>query len=550
MEIVVKIEHLPIVFRLPSPFERLDDLEEHLEALRHRKVFSNILGFQKATAADLLGLPKTGLDQATGGVRALHESAALIGQNAETIQLVEELTGPVGSLSVTPTPHESGRPVIFLRPELVMKMGDQRSAVGRFGFRHFSSRRSLKKRGGGVVEPMDLAKAVGPEKAVGTRVITTETAPQRNDAARGVTEEGVPREPGGSTVFATEPYVRRGRHPLNQRILTGLAFLVTAACASDPPALTVGGVTFSETELLGLSDARRARLAEITAFGLATAREELPLKLAPMLDQARDAALLKQFVAERVLAESGVDDDQLRAHYLTNPRVELTVRHVLFFSERWRPASHREVARKKAEAAIARLEAGERFPEVAAELSEEPGAEGRQGLLQPGREGSWVSEFWGAALALEPGEISPVTETQYGFHVLRLEDRQIVPFEEARPAVVARVSALIGSTEDTAAGASLEDARASAIVVPEAVLAAISRDFEDRTFRWSTALGFAPGLTDAQVKEVARAALGATAQLATIARNELRDVGPLLQAAYPITYRDDGETETREPLGP
>jgi hypothetical protein len=304
--------------------------------------------------------------------------------------------------------------------------------------------------------------------------------------------------------------------------------------------LTVGDVAYSESELLGLSDARRAQLAEITAFGLATARDELALKLAPLLEQASDAALLKQFVSERVLAENGVDDDQLRAHYLTNPVLELTVRHVLFFSERWRPASHRQVAREKAEAAIARLEAGERFPDVAAELSEEPGAEGRQGLLQPGREGSWVSEFWGAALALAPGEISPVTETQYGFHVLRLEDRQIVPFEEARPEVVARVSELIGSSEEIAAGVSLEDARASTVVVPEADLSAVTRDFDDRMFRWTTALGFTPGLTSAQVKEAARAALGATEQLATIARGELREVAPLLQAAYPITYGDGG----------
>jgi hypothetical protein len=329
-----------------------------------------------------------------------------------------------------------------------------------------------------------------------------------------------------------------------------LAFLVTAACAVDPPAISVGAVTFAETELLGLSDARRAQLAEITAFGMATAREELPLKLAPMLNEVRDAALLRQFVAETVLAESGVGDDQLRAHYLTNPMLELTVRHVLFFSERWRANSHRELARRKAEAAIVRLEAGEPFEDVAAELSEEPGAEGRQGLLQPGREGSWVSEFWNAAFALEPGEISPVTETQYGFHVLRLEDRQVVPFEEARPAVVAGVFALMGSVENSAEGISIEDARASTTVVPEADLAAITRDFEDRTLRWSTALGFAPGLTNAQVKEAARAALGATEQLATIARSELREVAPMLQVAYPITFGGDGGTETLAPLRP
>jgi hypothetical protein len=326
--------------------------------------------------------------------------------------------------------------------------------------------------------------------------------------------------------------------PLQLRLLTSLALLLATGCTTEPPALTVGEVAFAESELLGLSDTRRAELAEITAFGLATARGELPLRLAPILQQARDAALLKQFAAERVLAEAGVEDDQLRAHYLTNPALELTVRHVLFFSERWRAAAHREAARRKAEAAITRLEAGERFPEVAAELSEEPGAEGRQGLLQPGREGSWVSEFWAAARALEPGEISPVTETQYGFHVLRLEDRQVVPFEEARPTVVAQVSALIGSIDPAVAGLSMADARASGIVVPEADLTAITRDFEDRTLRWSAALGFVPGLTNAQVKEAARAALGATEQLATIARNELRDLAPLLQAAYPITLGD------------
>ncbi len=338
---------------------------------------------------------------------------------------------------------------------------------------------------------------------------------------------------------------------LHQRLLISLAFLVMAACAAEPPTLSIGDVTFAESELLGLSDARRTQLAEITAFGLATAREELPVKLAPVLEQERDAALLKQFVAERVLAESGVGDDQLRTHYLTNPAFELTVRHVLFFSERWRPDSHRELAREKAEAAIVRLEAGEPFGEVAAELSEEPGAEGRQGLLQPGREGSWVSEFWNAALGLEPGGISGVTETQYGFHVLRLEDRRVVPFEEARPAVVASVFALMGAIDDgVLEGVSIEDARASAVVVPEADLAAITRDFEDRTLRWSMALGFAPGLTNAQVKEAARAALGATEQLATIARSELREVAPLLHAAYPITLTVAGETETLAPLQP
>jgi hypothetical protein len=71
-------------------------------------------------------------------------------------------------------------------------------------------------------------------------------------------------------------------------------------------------------------------------------------------------------------------------------------------------------------------------------------------------------------------------------------------------------------------------------------LAAIIRDFDDRTLRWNTALGFAPGLTSTQVKNAARAALGATEQLATIARRELGELAPILRAAYPITFGDGG----------
>ncbi len=79
MQIVVKVEHLPVVVRRPSPLERLDDLEEHSETLSHRKVTPKIFRLQKTITAELLGLSEVGLDQAASGVRALHDSAPLRG---------------------------------------------------------------------------------------------------------------------------------------------------------------------------------------------------------------------------------------------------------------------------------------------------------------------------------------------------------------------------------------------------------------------------------------------------------------------------------------
>ena len=136
---VVKVEHLSVVVCLPSPLERLDDLEEHLETLSHRKVTSKIFRCQKSLAAELLGFPEVGLDQAAGGVRALHDSAPLLGQGAQTIQLAEEIAGPVVRPTTSPLPDESGSQVIFLRPELVMEMRDEQSTFGRFFGRFGSS---------------------------------------------------------------------------------------------------------------------------------------------------------------------------------------------------------------------------------------------------------------------------------------------------------------------------------------------------------------------------------------------------------------------------
>lgn len=78
MEIVVEVEHLPVVLRLPSPLERLDDLEERFETLSHGQVTPKILRLQKSPAAELLRLPEVGLDQSPRRVRSLYNSAPFL----------------------------------------------------------------------------------------------------------------------------------------------------------------------------------------------------------------------------------------------------------------------------------------------------------------------------------------------------------------------------------------------------------------------------------------------------------------------------------------
>jgi hypothetical protein len=190
------------------------------------------------------------------------------------------------------------------------------------------------------------------------------------------------------------------------------------------------------------------------------------------------------------------------------------------------------------------------FAEVEARLAGEPGGEARAGLLPPGREGAWVPEVWRAALALAPGELSPVTETQYGFHVLRLEERAVVPFPEARSAVAHQVAGGLGdaravldawtaaraTNEGARREAALAEARARGLEVPPGERAEIARRWDDQVAAWAGALGFAYGQTPAQVAEAALTALAATGQGADIARRELTVHSELLRGRHEVLF--------------
>ena len=234
------------------------------------------------------------------------------------------------------------------------------------------------------------------------------------------------------------------------RWLSACVALLLIACAEPQAALQVAGVSYYGEELLGLTQSNQGKLAELTAFGVAVARGTADSLGAPLLRRWRRERLGQLLRAEHLLDSLEIEEDALRARYETDPEYELTVRHLLLFSPRFEADATRAQARSKAQRARDRIQAGEDFPSVAAEVSEEPGAEGREGLLQPGREGSWVGEFWSAALALPVEGISPVVETQYGFHVLRLEAREVVPFEEARNQLLLEVARMLGLAEGSA----------------------------------------------------------------------------------------------------
>ncbi|MCE2497143.1 MAG: peptidylprolyl isomerase [Flavobacteriales bacterium] len=71
-----------------------------------------------------------------------------------------------------------------------------------------------------------------------------------------------------------------------------------------------------------------------------------------------------------------------------------------------------------------RIEEGSKFSTMAILYSEDPGSSKNGGLYEGVKRGQFVKEFEGVAFALQPGEISDVFETQFGYHICQLEAKR------------------------------------------------------------------------------------------------------------------------------
>jgi peptidyl-prolyl cis-trans isomerase C len=96
------------------------------------------------------------------------------------------------------------------------------------------------------------------------------------------------------------------------------------------------------------------------------------------------------------------------------PEPEIHARHILLPDE------------ASAKAALARVKAGEDFAKVATELSKDPGGEG--GDLGWFTKDRMVPEFAEAAFKLEQGQVSEPVKSQFGWHIIKVEEKRVKSF--------------------------------------------------------------------------------------------------------------------------
>jgi len=154
----------------------------------------------------------------------------------------------------------------------------------------------------------------------------------------------------------------------------------------------------------------------------------------------RQISIKKLLDQEVAAARITVSDEEMRAHYDSRPDLfvepeQVHVRHILVKAEAGTAPAVRAKARQKAERllALARKK-GADFAALARKHSEDATAPGGGDLGFISR-AQMVKPFEEAAFALQPGQVSGVVESFYGFHVIKAEERRgggRIPEPEAR----------------------------------------------------------------------------------------------------------------------
>jgi peptidyl-prolyl cis-trans isomerase C len=133
------------------------------------------------------------------------------------------------------------------------------------------------------------------------------------------------------------------------------------------------------------------------------------------LSQTRERLLMESILTRE--GDKGSSDEALRKFYEETVKTlksepEVKAKHILVESE------------AEAKTALERVKKGEDFAKLAAELSKDPGSGKEGGDLGWFEKGRMVPEFSEAAFALEKGQVSEPVKSQFGFHIIKVEDKR------------------------------------------------------------------------------------------------------------------------------
>jgi peptidyl-prolyl cis-trans isomerase C len=236
------------------------------------------------------------------------------------------------------------------------------------------------------------------------------------------------------------------------------AMATTTAATADPVIITAGSVQVRQSEFeQAVKSLPQEYQAMVAGQGKRQFAEDyLRMKMLAAegqkrgLDKDPDVQTQLNLMRENLVAqaalkqiESGitVSDADTRAAYDANKKdyEEIKARHILISYKGSRAPQKagkaemtKEQAKAHAEDLRKQIVGGADFAELAKKESDDTGSGANGGDLGSFGHGQMVGPFEQAAFAAKVGEVPPVVETEFGYHILKVEAHDYTPFEQVK----------------------------------------------------------------------------------------------------------------------
>ena len=176
------------------------------------------------------------------------------------------------------------------------------------------------------------------------------------------------------------------------------------------------------------------------------------------IEDIMNAVLAQEFLQREIEGKVKITDDEIETYYkgheeeFTNPE-SAKARHILLKVPEGADEKAWKEAESKAKDIKKKLENGEDFAELAKKYSDDPGSKNKGGDLGFFTKGRMVPEFESAAFSLKPGELSDPVKTNFGYHIIEVQEKKA-----ASTKTLAEVQAQIRQTLQTEKQQQLQDA--------------------------------------------------------------------------------------------
>ena len=218
----------------------------------------------------------------------------------------------------------------------------------------------------------------------------------------------------------------------------------------------LAGTAVADVSLNAFFERREVQIARFNAADYATkinltdAQQEQYYKDNPALFQAPELANIEYVVLDLDGIRKTItpNADEVKTYFEQNAarlggQEERRASHILINAAKSAPAAERAQAKAKADELLAAVKkAPDTFGDVAKKNSQDPGSAINGGDLDFFPKGSMVKPFEDAAFSMAKGDISPVVETEFGYHIIRLTDIKAPKqknLEEMRPEIEAEL---------------------------------------------------------------------------------------------------------------